>query len=93
MSLENDPFSNKKTILKTDQSKFRLYEAISTVKAQFLHEQQNMVGDSMRNFSKIFKIFSKMTKIFQNFEKRKNFEKLKFCQKWSKFSNIKINNF
>ena len=83
------PIFEQKDHFKTDQSKFRLYEAISTVKAQFLHEQQNMVGD----FSKISQNFPKMTKIFQNFEKRKNFEKLKFWQKWSKFSNIKINNF
>lgn len=89
MSLENDPFSNKKTILKTDQSKFRLYEAISTVKAQFLHEQQNMVGD----FSKISQNFPKMTKIFKILKNGKFSKNWNFCQKWSKFSNIKINNF
>ena len=72
MSLENDPFSNKKT--KIDQWEFRLYEAISTVKAQFLHEQQNMVCDSMRNFSKNPQKFPKFWKT-ENFRKIEIFVK------------------
>ena len=72
MVSQKQPIFEQKGHFKIDQSKLRLYEAISTVKAQFLHEQQNMVCDSVQNFSKISKNFQKFPKTSKILKNNKN---------------------